>query len=78
MRWLNHGFHEDPEKTARNLLSQAYEDVWISRLARVKRLLNNNCVEVLYFVHDGWRFVLRPEEGDSFQVLTIERNTWGK
>ena len=65
---------KDPETTVRKILSHAHEDYSINKLGRVKRLIDNDFVDVLYFIHDGWRFVLKPED-NLFFVLTIERVT---
>ena len=63
---------KDPEKTARKLLAGSVEEGAIDSVSRVKRLINNDFVDARYFVNSGWRFVLKPGDGE-FIVLTIER-----
>jgi len=64
---------KDPEETARKLLADSKEAHAISSVGKVKRLINNDFVDVRYFVNSFWRFVLKPEEDGSFIVLTVER-----
>jgi len=61
------------ELTTRKLLYLAEEDIGIDPIGRVRRLIDNHCKPALYYIHDGWRFVL-IEEGDKQVVVTIERD----
>jgi len=60
-----------PIKTARRILASAIEPGAISKTGRLKRLLENRCVPVRYFLNGIWRFVVKEENG-KFIVITIE------
>ena len=61
-----------PIKTISRLFQQAKEETMRPR-GRLKRLLDNHCIEARYFIFEGWRFVLVEVE-DRYDVVTIERD----
>ena len=64
---------KNPENTANRLIANATTDDSISNLSRLKRLLANDCKEVIYLMYSGWRFIVRKENGKLI-VITIERD----
>ncbi|MBI2023320.1 hypothetical protein HYT01_02025 [Candidatus Giovannonibacteria bacterium] len=55
-----------------DLLSKASFEGAISRRGKVKRLIDNNFVEVFYLKNGAYRFVIKEMEDGTFKVLTIE------
>ncbi len=62
----------EPIRVIATLFKEADEKK-LSKMARLKRLLNNRGVDARYFIFKNWRFVL-VENDESFSVVTIERN----
>lgn len=64
---------DDPESVAKELLFSSCEDLDFDPVHKVLRTIRHNFVYALYFIKDGWRFVI-TEDNDQFVVLTIERS----
>ena len=62
---------DNPEEKARELLAKSKEDQSVDDVDRVKGLINNRFVDVIYLSNAGLRFILKPKD-NSFVVLTIE------
>lgn len=63
---------KDVKKTLRKLIYKA-EVEEIDPIMKVKRLLNNGCIEAEYLVNNGWRFVVIKAPKQYKIVLTVER-----
>jgi len=65
--------YEEPYTDIKNLLTQAKLDTNIRKKGyMVKRILSNNFQSALYFISDGWRFVIVDKEYETI-LVTIER-----
>ena len=61
-------------KTLTKLLHNAKLEDMNAR-GRLKRLLNNRCIQAEYWINSGWRFVIVQKNGQK-ELTTVERNTF--
>lgn len=71
-RWPDR-WPKNPVQTIQKILVMAKEES-LDPTARVRRLINNKCKPVSYFIAEGWRFVVSEDEPKT--LITIERNKY--